>query len=84
MKDTPHHMANFIKNFTKEESPKSDKILHEFDKPKTKEQIKKQAKEKQKKIKEHHVPHHDTPDEQNKKQKKRTPKIRERAHKSGF
>ena len=84
MKDAPHHMAEFIKNFAKTESPKADEILQEFNKPKTEKQIKKQAKIQKRKSRGKKIPHHDTMEEQNKKMGKRTPKIRERSHKTTF
>ena len=82
MKDVPHHMADFIKNFSKDESPKDDKVLKKFNKKRPKSQEKKQKKAKKRKAEKMRIPAPVTPEECNKKIKKRTPQIRERSHKT--
>lgn len=82
MKDIPHHMADFIKNYSKTENPKEDKVLNEFEEQHPLRQQRKQKKSKMRKEKNERTPNALTPEECNRKMKKRVPKIRERAHRS--
>lgn len=84
MKDVPHHMLKFIKSFSKEENPKEDTSLKEYRKPMPERQKKKQKKAKKRKEKLKRTPKIDSPETRNKKMKKRTPKIRERSHKTNI
>ena len=84
MKDIPHHMADFIKNYSKSENPQEDKVLEEFEKEHPLRQQKKQRKAKERKEKLERTPEPLTPDDCNKKMKKRTPKLRDRAHNRTF
>ena len=78
MKDTNHHMTKFLRKMSKEEEPKTDDVLEEFQKETTPQQAKKQAKAKVRK--ELHIPVVETPKERNREMKKRTPVLRKRAH----
>lgn len=80
MKDVPHHMEKFLKDFKMEESPKDNECLKEYKKKPSKKQIKKQKKESLKKEKKEKVSMPDTIEIKNKKMKKRTPVIRKNSH----
>lgn len=82
MKDIPHHMADFIKNYSKSENPPENKVLDEFEKEHPLRQQKKQKKAKMRKEKLERTPNAMTGDDCNRKMKKRTPKLRERAHRT--
>lgn len=82
MKDKPHHMADFIKGYAKEETPKSNEILKEFEQEHPESQKKKQIKAKKRKKREAVIHEPDTPYEENIKMNKRVPQIRERSHKT--
>lgn len=84
MKDVPHHMADFIKSYSKEENPKDDKIMKEFEKEHPPSQQKKQLKAKKRKAKAKKVDITPSIEQENNKMKKRTPQIRERSHKTTF
>lgn len=84
MKDIPHHMADFIKNYSKQDNPTEDKVLEEFEKEHPTRQMKKQKKDEKRKEKIEKIPEPLTPEECNKKMKKRTPIMRERSHKTRF
>jgi hypothetical protein len=84
MKDIPHHMVDFIKNYTKSENPKDNKVLKEFEKEHPKREEKKKKKAQTKKEREERTPEDLTPEQCNRKMKKRVPRMRERSHKTFF
>ena len=75
-------MAKFLKEFTKEESPKDDKCMEEYRKEDSEKQIKKKKKAKIRNREKARVIKSDSLEEQNKKMKKRTPVRKERSHKT--
>ncbi len=81
MKDIGHHMTRFIRKIIKEEPSMDPNLQHEyFEKPHSKEQMRKQKKIQIKKSREAHIPEHDSVEVANHKMKKRWPIMKNRAH----
>ena len=84
MRDVPHHMEEYLKNFSKMVNPQENKVIEEEKKEPVLKQQKKTKKAQISKETVENIPKDENCEEPAKKLKKRSPRIRERSRKTSF